>query len=418
METFPPRRKGKRWIAVFLLAMAIVHMIVLWQDRELMASGYGDFSAFYTAGLMLRQGMSHQLYSPEAQWRMQQEFAQVVTIRQGPMPYVRPPFEALVFLPLAYFSYPTALAIWSVLKIGILYYALSTLQETGIQPLYPPWLEVVLCLGFFPVFLDLYQGQDSLLLFSLVAVALRNLYLQRDSSAGAVLALGLFKFHLVIPLLAMLSLVGRPRILRGFLPVGMALVAISVGVAGADVLKSYPAYLFELNHAAGVGMVTAQSMPNLRGLLTSMVGRAPYPGPVHWILLPLAIVALAGAVWIWRRDRGPHRLVLGYSLALVTTIVTSYYSYTYDLILLLVPALVLGGRFSQQSQSWTANDRFTICILLLLICSPLYWFLILHLDRPYLVAILVLLLALGIAHLMSLSSVRRFGLHSRRSFVP
>src|SRR5438045_8540354 len=97
-----------RVVATFLLAMAITNGIEFWQQRARIMGGYGDFSALYTAGLLVRRGEGRSLYDRREQWRVQQEFAPKVDIRNGPMPFIRPPFEALVFFPLAYFSYPTA----------------------------------------------------------------------------------------------------------------------------------------------------------------------------------------------------------------------------------------------------------------------------------------------------------------------
>jgi hypothetical protein len=44
-------KASPQFVAVFLLAMTIVHGIVFWQERGRIVAGYGDFSSFYTAGL-------------------------------------------------------------------------------------------------------------------------------------------------------------------------------------------------------------------------------------------------------------------------------------------------------------------------------------------------------------------------------
>ena len=100
-----------RLVVIFLVAMAIVHGIEFWQQRTKIFAGYGDFSSLYTAGLLVRQGEGNLLYDRSEQWKWQQKFAPNVDIRQGPMPFIRPPFEALIFLPLTYFPYPTALVV-------------------------------------------------------------------------------------------------------------------------------------------------------------------------------------------------------------------------------------------------------------------------------------------------------------------
>src|SRR5215470_17034202 len=128
MESPAVLGRWQRWIAAFLLAMTIAHLVIAWQQRTLLARGYGDFSAFYTAGLMARRGMGKQLYDRRQQWQVQQEFASQVAIRTGPMPFIRPPFEALFFVPFTFFSYPVALALWSALKLVLLGVTLSILS--------------------------------------------------------------------------------------------------------------------------------------------------------------------------------------------------------------------------------------------------------------------------------------------------
>jgi hypothetical protein len=391
-----------RWVAAFLLASAIAHGIEFWQQRARILAAYGDFSALYTAGLLVRRGEGRFLYDRREQWRVQQEFAPNVDIRKGPMPFIRPPFEALVFLPLAHFSYPTALAIWSLAKVVLLWLTARVLpRPRPFTRVYPSWLEVALCLGFFPVFLDLFQGQDAILLLAIVAAALNCLESGKDAEAGVILALALFKFHLVVPIMIMLWLAGRARILVGFLPATAGLVALSCVISGASVLSAYPVYLLNLNREAGVGFVTAQSMPNLRGLLSAFVGRAPYPGPIHWLLFPAAVAGIVLTARLWRpvMNTGFPGLALGYCLALVVAILTSYYCRSYDMTVLIVPLLLLGGGFLEQPGS-PPIPRSMIAGLLLVICTPLYWALILRCDCPYLLVVPMFILAFGIARVM------------------
>jgi hypothetical protein len=397
-----------RIVAAFLLAMAVLNGIEFWLQRARIEAGYGDFSALYTSGLLLREGKGRLVYDRNEQWKSQQGFAGRVDIRKGPMPFIRPPFEALVFLPLTYVSYPAALAIWSLIKIALLWLIARTLPRPHpFARIYPSWVEVVLCLGLFPVFLDLFQGQDAILLLLIAATTLNRLMAGKDASAGLVLALGLFKFHLVVPIVIMLWLAGRARVLIGFVPGAAALVAISCLISGAHVLYDYPAYLLSLNRASGAGVVTAQSMPNLRGILTAFLGRAPYPGPIHWLLLPVAATAIVVTACLWRRamTTGIAGLALGFCVALLVAILTSYYAYIYDMTLLIIPLVLLGGEFldldgAGQAGLSTLARGMIAAGLLVLICTPLYWALILCFDCPYLLVVPMLVLAVGIAAAM------------------
>ena len=396
-------KASPRFVAVFLLAMTIVHGIVFWQERGRIVAGYGDFSSFYTAGLLVLRGEGRSLYDRPKQWRLQQEFAPNVDIQKGPRPFIRPPFEALIFLPLAYFSYPVALAIWSLAKIVFLWLTARVLPRAHpFTRICPSWLEVVLCLGFFPVFFDLIEGQDDVLLLVIIAAALNCLQSGKDVAAGVTLALGLFKFHLVVPIVIMLWLAGRPRILAGFFPGTAALVALSCVISGVSVLSTYPAYLLDLNRTPGVGVVEAQNMPNLRGLLSALVGRAPYPGQIHWLLLPAGVVAIVLTARLWRPliNIGSPGLELGYCLALLVAILTSYYAYSYDMTLLVIPLLLLGGAFLAEPDLPFIPRHVIAVGLLLVVCTPLYWALMVRLDRSYLLAVPMFILALGIAGVM------------------
>jgi len=385
--------------------MTIWHGIMFWRARVLIAEGYGDITSFYTAGLMLRRGLGDQLYDRREQWRLQQEFASRVEIRHGPLPYVRPPFEALLFLPLTYLPYSAAAVLWLLLKLGMLLVALYLLRRP-FGRIYAPWLEAILCLGLFPVFLDFMYGQDAVLLLLLVVLAHNRLLAGSATAAGIYLGLGLFKFNLVLPMALLLCLAGRWRVLKGLAPVALALTILSVVVAGPRILLIYPEYLISLNREESVGFVHPESMPNLRGLLSSVVGRAAYPGPIHWILLPIALASIAYAAHLWRAQmHGTRAVVLGYSLALVVAILTSYYTYMYDMILLLLPLLVLSANFLQDSDIDFVTRWLLICGCVLLLCAPLYGVLFLRLVHAYLLSLPMVLIAGGLARLMKRPAV-------------
>jgi hypothetical protein len=280
---------------VCLLGFATLNAEMVWQVRESIAEGYGDFASFYTAGQIVRSGQSARLYDSVLQWKIQQHFASKVTIRLGPFPYVRPPFEALLFLPLAHLSYPAACALWMGLQIILLLMAplllLPVLGRTFDLHAYA--VQALVCLAFCPVGFSLVQGQDSVVLLLILIVALGFLLRGADYSCGAVLGLGLFKFHLVIPLFAILMLRKKWRAGVGFVAVAAVLVAISLIMVGWSGLLTYPKYLWGLNQAPGLGMVKPQSMPNVRGLLTVLLGNAALP---VWANLFLAAIVVAGVI--------------------------------------------------------------------------------------------------------------------------
>jgi hypothetical protein len=392
-----------RRVGIFcLLAFAALNFGLIWHVRDSIARGFGDFASFYTAGEMVRSRESARLYEPALQWKIQQQFASTVEIRLGPLPYVRPPFEALLFLPFAYLRYPAACVLWMGLQIALLLTVPIILLPIIVPPLGGEGFDLatysvqaLLCLGFFPVGFDLVQGQDSVLLLVILIGALRLLLRGADLGCGAVLALGLFKFHLVVPLLAILMLRKKWRAGVGFAGVGAVLFGISLFMVGPSGLMNYPKYLWGLNQAPGLGMVKAQSMPNLRGLLTVFVGNGALPAWAHWFL---AGVVVAGVIFASRGWRGEDRtsIIAAFCLWIVVTLATSYYANSYDLTLLLVPLLLLGKKFWQGGFSAWPRIVFLVAGSVLL-CTPLLWVLALRADRFRWVAIALFGMAASIA---------------------
>src|SRR5436190_22815153 len=92
-------RKKQFVAAAFLLAMSISHIVMVLAVAPSLRKGYQDFTIFYAAGKMIRNGQAASLYNLSAQYTTQKQFAPKVSIRQAALPYNHPPFEALLFVP-------------------------------------------------------------------------------------------------------------------------------------------------------------------------------------------------------------------------------------------------------------------------------------------------------------------------------
>lgn len=389
-------RKLRSWLlAVALLWMAVGNGVMLWNTRVHIRQGYGDFASFYTAGTLVRRGLGAELYNHTAQWKVQQEFASEVEIRQGPLPYIRPPFEVLLFSAFAGWPYVPALLLWTVLKLALLAAIPFVVVNGGSwKQQIPLWAVGILILGTFPEFMDLLLGQDAPLLAFLFAISYWQLATDRDVGAGITLGLALFKFQLVIPFVIALWIAGRKRVLPGFATSAFAVLAISAVIVGWKGLLKYPGYLLALNRATGVGMITPENQMNLRGLLTLFVGRFPYPGPIHWTLAPVALGATVYTGLIWRKA-GHHFLAEGFGLAIIVAILTSYYTYEYDLLLLIVPLLAMHARVAEAFKADRVTRYLEAAGLLVLFLTPVFWFAKVQLKAECLMTLPVL--ALGLA---------------------
>jgi hypothetical protein len=382
-----------------LAGFAVLNAGMIWRVHDSILEGYGDFASFYTAAQIVRGGQSPRLYDPVLQWKIQQQFATSVKIRLGPLPYIRPPFEALLFLPFAYLTYPTACMVWMALKIVLLLTLplLLPRPDDGNSASSNNAAVILVSLAFFPVAFDLIQGQDSVLLLLILVLGLRLLLRNADLACGAVLALGMFKFHLVIPLIAILVLRKKFRVALGFVAVSFILFTISLAMVHWSGVLVYPRYLWRLNLQPGLGMVIKpESMPNIRGLLTVFLGNGPLPTGAHWFLAGVIMfgIIIASRPWLGEDRRS---IGMAFSFAMVVTLVTSYYANSYDLTLLLVPLLFLEKTFLQGAtiRGWPRSVFLSAAAVLLF--TPFLWLLALRVDRFGLVALVLLALAWSIS---------------------
>jgi hypothetical protein len=360
-------------LAAALLWMAIINGVVLWNTRVRILRGYADFASFYSAGLLVRRGLGTELYNPRALWNLQREFAAEVETRRGPLPYIRPPFEALLFYLFTAWSYTTALFFWTIFKLALLTaIPFVIIRERPWEEAFPIWTVGFLTLGTFPAFMDLLMGQDAPLLVFFFAVAFWQLDTNKDFAAGVVLGLALFKFQLVIPVVVILWIAGRKKVVPGFAMSALVVLLISAAIVGWRGLLHYPSYLLALNRTAGGGMIFPENQINLRGLLIFFVGRVPYPGRIHWALAPVALAAVVGAGLAWRKA-GKDRMAEGFGLAIIVAITTSYYAYDYDLLLLMIPLLAMRVRRAHFSVTDSLTRNLESAGLLPLLLMPLYW---------------------------------------------
>jgi hypothetical protein len=242
-------------------------------------------------------------------------------------------------------------------------------------------------LGFFPIAIALIQGQDTILLLLISVLCLVFLDQKRDVAAGAVLAIGLFKFHLIAPLVVLLA-IRRPRLLTGFLPVAAVFAGVSVAMLGWDGAARYVQFVLHLEKS-GAGAIVSD-MPNLRGLIAVLPRISAAAG-----LTTLLSLVLSAAVFVIALQR-MHRdsLSSAFALAALTSILISYHTLAYDLSLLFPGAVFL---FAGMRDARNISGRAAVLPMLLLFFTPLYVLLWLHLDRLCWLALVLVWLFVALA---------------------
>ena len=393
-----PHRRQKI-LAAFLLTLALVNLTAIVTLAPYLRRGYQDFTIFYAAARMVRIGQAKALYDLPAQYREQQQFAPNVDIRKAALPYNHPPFEALLFVPLTYVPYVPAYGIWTAFNLAFLAAAMSQVALTSWRlsaggPAGPtqsqsredvasnlsPIFLALAAFAFVPITRAILQGQDSLLLLLLLVTAFCALEKGNDPAAGTALAAGLFKFHLVLPLVLLLVVSrqfrageqpsvenNRWRILIGFVPVAALLAAISVLTVGWTGAQNYVRFVLHVE-SAGAGGALVANMPNLRGIVTTLAGPS-HNALTAPITLACSAIVLGLAAW---RIRLQSSTGFVFALATVAAILVSYHTLTYDLSLLLPAVIFLfaesPGATEAQAQ---AGNLFLITLYLVLAIEPL-----------------------------------------------
>jgi hypothetical protein len=360
----------KRIARLFCIAMLGMHLFFLWNVRTRIARGDPDFTAFYAAATLVRSGHAVDIYNPSEQFSAQTRFTDDSDLRRGPLRYIHPPFEALLFVPFTFFPYRAAFILWDLANVGMLVAIAVSLRATllpgsGIHI----WDLLLGLLAFFPIFANFFQGQDAILLLLVVALAFRAMKLRADFSAGCWMALGLFRFQLVIPLVLVLALWGRRRIALGFISVTAVLVLVSAVMVGWENLMRYPGYLWLWASVPGSGRTPRSLLPSLLGLITGW----PRLDHIHWLVAIVLIVSASLVIVVAgmkNRAQEPRFFDFCFACAILASVLVGYNTSTYDLALLVLPLAVM----LREGLTGLVRVRLLLPIVPLLI-SP-FWFLI------------------------------------------
>lgn len=404
----------------FVVAMLWLNMLFAHGYWEGTRRGLTDFSVLYTAGTILREGHGHQLYDRDLQYRVQEAFTGHVGFRRGPLPFIHPPFEGLIFWPLSLFKYNSAFLVWdaisvlALLGVGIILRScIDWFHEVAL------WKFMLCALAFFPVVMCLLQGQDSILLLLFCALALRAMRRNSDVAAGCWLALGSFKFQFTVPIVALFFLWKRRRVVLGFLPIAAILVLASIGISGLRSLIDYPQFALRVVETQKLGGVPLALLPNLHGLIVGWNGMRPM-----WATIAMAVAAsilLLGFAVVRGRKVGfvssQNDFDLQFSLASVIAVLLAWQTNIHDLSLLILPLILLIGCGLRSRDSGQEKFRLLYPPLPLLI-SPLWMILWLKIGHVNLMAIPMIWWAWMLADELSDRKCRNLGVTTPGKTMP
>ena len=338
-------------ILPILIGIQLLGWITFFPDA--LHHGHSDFRQLYAAGYMVRTGHAAELYDIRAQ----QQFQDVLVGNDEPaLPFIRPAYQALLFVPFSLLPYRIAYLAFLAVNLALLAMAFWILRP-NMRNLYRVWrfLPVFVFLVFYPIALALMQGQDSILLVVLLAAALVALEQGQELRAGILIGLGLFKMQIVIPIALLFLLWRRWRFFAGFALSACLLSLISLWIVGFAQTASYARSLFSV----GTGLAAAHQFPlrvsimaNLRGLIFGLLGARL---PAFWKQALTIVASIFVLLWVALAIPGKRRTTDALVLAIIASLIVSYYLFIHDLSVLLIPIVITLDRFIL-TQPETAGD--------------------------------------------------------------
>lgn len=335
-------------ILLLFVTLIATYISIGWKLRSRVLEGNNDFVAFYTAARMVWDGKGAQLYDLREQTLYQEEILRSLQtefrFKDDLLAYNHPPFEILWYIPLGGLSYLQAYSVWLAASLACVLAGVCLL----LRP--PQNLErgravhfILGSLAFFPVFINLLQGQDSATLFLFWTLGYWNLAREREATAGVWLSLLLQKFQVVLPTLLVLSVLRRWRALSGFLAGSIVLLAMSLAVVGPSGIESYGRLIVEMSGWIERRGIYPSQMHNLRAqFYLWLYGQHPFLANLLTGLASVALLVLLVKAWKGEWRPGSARFGLKFSLLVTISLLVSPHLNLHDLSCLVLPGLLIG----------------------------------------------------------------------------
>lgn len=280
-------RRSTEIIASLLVASGFVAIWVAFGSTLVESAKDRDFLNLYVGATLAQEGRFSELHDQAAQLAVQQRHTPEATQL---WPFVRPPFYALLLSWLRLFAFDTAFGVWLAVQISVMIACwIWAVRRFGISSL-------IFSAMYLPLAIGIAHGQDCAFMLAAAVGAYELLTRGRPGWAGAILALSLFKFHLLLLFPVVLWAAGERKMLRGYLYGAVGLTAFSMALVGATGVENYLHLLTD---------------PNLQGLHPSpertlgVFGLAySLPAP-RFVVIPILLLGLGAlaAPAIWKAPR-------------------------------------------------------------------------------------------------------------------
>ena len=343
-QWFQPERVANYAVALLLVTLAAYSATRLASGTLAGPNGSiigRDYFAFYIAGQMVNTGHVENLYNLGAQQHTQDAFmATVNPAWKSVCLYLNPPHYAYAMSLISRLGYaPSLFAWWS--------FSLVAFAITAIY--WQSWIKTdaarvaILLAVCMPAWFQAFAGgQNSFFSLLILTVFAHLLIKKRDLTAGFVLALLAYKFQLILLPAALLLYKRRWHALLGLAAGGTVTLAFTVFVLGADVLGDYIYLASNLGHLMQQQGFDVHKQHSWYGFFELALGHIASAGFIRTMATLAAVGTLVLLARIWRGPwhAGAVRFSIQLAALFVATIITSPHLFHYDMVLVILPAML------------------------------------------------------------------------------
>ena len=329
-------------IPFYLVSLALLVMYGTWWARMIANAADNtstDFISLYSVARIAQQQGLPMIYDVQAQQNAQQAVIGAPLANGQVLLFIHPPSPVFLLVMVVNADYTGSFVRWVLVLLAL--YLLSAHLLTGLLfPGGPVELRLawtVSVLVFFPLFISLWQGQDTAILFLGCVLWCMGVLKKQDWLIALGLTLVAVRPHMGVALALPLWFTARRAWWLSVLCVG-ALVAVSMAVLNFQGVWGL-LHLIRISSAGDWFGMRPEVMLNGLGLLLRVVG---VPGPALVSLLGWVLygVGLAGICWLWWRSRQGVESLVGLTLLMV--VLTAPHLHLHDLTVLILPVLLIG----------------------------------------------------------------------------
>jgi len=240
-----------RFITITIIIFAILNFIIAFWTSAGGQNIYGsfaggDYASFYIAGKILNEHPPDELYDFRLQSELLHSQLPKIPISQE-LPYINPPFFALIFKPLSRLPFMLSYFSWALISFLLYIFGFKLFWKT-MDSMHTETITLLLILSFEPFIMEtIIGGNSSAVLYFAIVLYLYFEYSKKDILSGVSLGILLYKPTFLIIILPMLLIARRTKILVGFFISSIIIIFLSTLAVGFETCIGYMRFLFGLS---------------------------------------------------------------------------------------------------------------------------------------------------------------------------